>query len=334
MKNLASSFVKARNALRQASTKATTLKIRGYVEIRRIGKGAFGHAVLVSREASKEQFCAKMVKYKHMASAEKDYVLREVQTMTHLSNGGGHPYLVRFRESFVTASGSLCMIMDFCDGGDLAGVVKSASRKRTPFTEAQVHLWILQLLSATDYLHTLKVLHRDIKPANVFMHSGVCKLGDLGLSKQVMQAATQPGKHTQCGSPLYLTPEVHMGQKYGKSVDVWALGCVLFELMMLDHAFQGKDNNQILQNIVWARHAQISKAWGKALVTNLKWMLSLKPEDRPDAKDVINDPCFTEMIKSGTLNPKALRHLTDPQSTLAAHRIESPVDVMEMQVTA
>ena len=294
----------------------------------RLGKGSFGYAVLITREGSKENYVGKMVKYKHMAAAEKDYVLREVQTMTHISKGGGHPYLVRFRESFVVASGPLCIVMDFCDGGDLGQVIHSAKRKKTPFAESQVHLWLLQMLSATDFLHSIKVLHRDIKPANVFMHAGTCKLGDLGLSKQVLQAATQPGKHTQCGSPLYLAPEVHMGQKYGKMVDVWALGCVLFELMMLDHAFQGTDNAKILQNIVWARHAQISSKWSTPLITILKWMLSLKPEDRPDVKDIINDPIFASALQSGTLHPQALRHQTEP----VADRIDSPTDVMDMQM--
>jgi len=297
----------------------------------RLGKGSFGYAVLVERGQAKDLFVSKMIKYRHMSTADKEYVLREVQTMTHISNGGGHPYLVRFRESFVISSGPLCIIMDYCDGGDLAQVIKTAARKRTPFAESQIHLWILQLLSATDFLHAVKVLHRDIKPANVFMHSGVCKLGDLGLSKQLMLAATQPGKHTQCGSPLYLAPEVHMGQKYGKQVDVWALGCVLFELMMLDHAFQGRDNAQTLQNIVWARHAQIDSAWSAQLITNLKWMLSLKPEDRPEAIDIINDPIFSQALNSGTLHPQALRHRNEGV-VWAKERILSPNDVMDIHV--
>lgn len=299
----------------------------------RLGKGSFGYAVLVERGQSKDQFVSKMIKYRHMSSSEKEHVLREVQTMKHISNGGGHPYLVRFRESFVLASGPLCIIMDFCDGGDLAQVIKSASRKRTPFAESQIHLWLLQLLSATDFLHSIKVLHRDIKPANVFMHAGVCKLGDLGLSKQVMQAATQAGKYTQCGSPLYLAPEVHMGEKYGKQVDIWALGCVLYELMMLDHAFQGHDNAKILNNIVWARHAKIDNCWSAPLITNLKWMLSLKPKDRPDAIDIMNDPAFSQALHSGTLHPQALRHRSEVKVDLnmecSAERVESPTDVTD-----
>jgi NIMA (never in mitosis gene a)-related kinase len=265
----------------------------------------------VLRTDTKEHFVAKMVKYKHMSRAEKEFILREVQTMTHISTNGGHPYLVRFRESFVLASGQLCIIMDYCDAGDLAQLISTTKRKKQAFPEPQVHLWLLQLLSAVDFLHSKRVLHRDIKPANIFMHSGVCKLGDLGLSKQVMAAATQPGKHTQCGSPLYLAPEAHMGQKYSKMLDIWSLGCTLYELMHGpgEHAFQGRDNAEILKNIAWAKHAKIkTDAWSAPLCSILERMLALKPADRPGAREVINDPAFAAALQSGTLHPLALRH--------------------------
>ena len=66
------------------------------------------------------------------------------------------------------------------------------------------------------------------------MHAGVCKLGDLGLSKIVSAASPKAEAHTRCGSPLYLAPEVHMGQKYDRAVDIWSLGCTLFEMVMLE----------------------------------------------------------------------------------------------------
>ena len=338
MTSLRASFERAKENLRARAssrssskpaenppTNGTTLKVKGYVEVKRLGKGSFGHAKLVMREDTREPFCAKFVNYKGMRPAEKEYVAREVRTMTHLSKEGGHPYLVKFRESFVLSSGLLCIVMDFCDGGDLAQQIAVAKRKRTRFAEEQVHLWLLQLLSATDYLHQQQVLHRDIKPANVFMHAGTCKLGDLGLSKQTMSAATQPGAHTQCGSPLYLAPEVHMGQPYSKKIDLWAVGCTLFEVMMLAPAFQGVDNARILQNIVWARHAQIDGGWSAPLVALLEALLRLKPDDRPDAGDAIEDPLFAPALQSGHLHPKALRH---QQGLSNIDLSESPTSVL------
>lgn len=291
----------------------------------KLGKGTFGAAVLLVKEETKEQYCGKLIKYKHMQPAEKEHVAREVRTMAHLSAEGGHPYIVRFRESFVLSTGPLCIVMELCDGGDLGQLVATAKKKRTGFSEEQVHLWLLQMLAATDFLHTHRILHRDIKPANVFMHSGVCKLGDLGLSKQIMMASTQPGAHTQCGSPLYLAPEVHMGMQYSKQIDMWAIGCTIFEVMMLAHAFQGSDNARILQNIVWARHADIDGRWSDSLSKMVDQMLALKPEARPDACTLIKDPLFAPALQSGHLHPGALRHQQELAHIVLA---ESPTSIV------
>ena len=332
--------VGARRSLSPSRTsrqRTPSLKDHGYTELKKLGKGQFGYAILVRREESREHYVAKLMPYKQLNVEEKEFISREVRVMSHISNEGGHPYLVRFRQAFTTGgsgphSGKLCIIMDHCDGGDLQHAIRAHAKKGERFTEAQVKLWLMQLLSAVDFLHCRKVLHRDIKPANIFMHSGVCKLGDLGLSKQVRMTATKKQAHTQCGSPLYLAPEVHMGQSYGKAVDIWSVGCTLFELMMLSHAFVGEDNGAILQNIVWARHAPINRHYSEGLQLILKWMLSLKPDDRPCATDVFKEPLFTEMLGAKALHPQALKH------ELGLVRKESPVgidtDVLDGQMGA
>jgi len=299
----------------------------------RLGKGSFGYASLILRDDTKEYFVAKLIRYKHISVKEKEHVLREIKTMAHISNEGGHPYLVRFRESFVVStSGQLCIVMDYCDSGDMAGLISAQRKKKAPFSEPQIHLWLLQMLSAADFLHSHKVIHRDIKPANVFMHGAVCKLGDLGLSKQVGVAATKAAKHTQCGSPLYLAPEVHFGQNYGKFVDIWALGCTLFEVMMLSHAFIGSDTQEVLTNIAWAQHAPIGDSWTPELVTVLKGMLALKAENRPDALDIIGNSIFRNIISSGHLHPKALRHRYASKSSPTSVFADADTMVVEVHV--
>ena len=118
-----------------------------------------------------------------------------------------------------------------------------------------------------------------------------------------------------------------MGQKYGKMVDIWAIGCTLYEMMHHEHAFQGSDSGQILQNIVWARHAQIDPRWSARLVAVLRWMLKLKPDERPEASTIIKDPMFTPLLHGGALHPKALRHQEE-----LAHLAESPTGVQEVQL--
>ena len=86
--------------------------------------------------------------------------------MMRLSQGGGHPYLTRSREAFVLGSGPLCIVMDYCDGGDMAQLIAAQKGNDQPFAESQICLWVLQMLTSVDYLHSHNILHRDIKPAN------------------------------------------------------------------------------------------------------------------------------------------------------------------------
>ena len=96
-----------------------------------------------------------------------------------------------------------------------------------------------QLTSALAYCHhDLHMLHRDLKPQNVFLAAnGDVKLGDFGLAKVI--EATLALAQTQCGTPLYMSPELCLGQEYNRAADVYATGCILYELMTLTAPWAG-----------------------------------------------------------------------------------------------
>ena len=275
----------------KAPASGSELRARGYEAGPRMGSGQFGYAVLVTKACpsgapESRTYVAKLQKFRHLPSEDKERMQREVDAMRTLAEAG-HPYLVRFRESFVEGD-KLCIIMDYCDSGDLAVRIK---RQREvghgqQFPEAQVQRWLAQLIAGLDFLHAMHVLHRDIKPsserlppatlarraseasahlipprgggarADLFLHRGSeLKIGDLGLSKQILAGIAGAQKHTQCGSPVYLAPEVHMSQAYDGKVDIWAAGCTLYEVMMLRRAFTGDDMEEILAKVVYAVRA-------------------------------------------------------------------------------
>ena len=112
----------------------------------------------------------------------------------------------------------------------------------------QVLIWLLQLAAALNAVHSVGALHRDLKPENVFLSdSGEIKLGDFGLSRAIEKPGGGSGggggdgddvfAQTACGTPYYMAPEQINGQPYSQPVDLWALGCVLFELLTLRRAF-------------------------------------------------------------------------------------------------
>ena len=290
------------------------LESMGYERGEELGRGSFGYAIKVRRKQDGRFYVAKLQKYNQMDVEEQEFCIREIQNMRQLI----HPHLVRFRESFRTEN-HLCIIMDLCDDGDLSQRIFARRDAGDPFPETTVIMWFLQLLSGVDYLHTNKMMHRDIKPANVFMHQNMIKLGDLGLSKQVFTGVSKAGIHTQCGSPLYLAPEVHMGSEngacvYTSSVDIWAMGCTLFEIMMLKRAFgsnNGEGKMETLRAVVEARYGDIRGPWSSQLKDLLMSMLQRAPSNRPSSFEMLSLPLFQPMLLADTdkINSAGLRHL-------------------------
>jgi NIMA (never in mitosis gene a)-related kinase 1/4/5 len=113
-----------------------------------------------------------------------------------------HPNIVTYRESFLDG-GKLCIVMDYCSGGDLHTVLQR--RRGTPLPEDTILDWFVQICLALKHIHDRKVLHRDIKAQNIFVASnGLLKLGDFGVSK-VLDSTTSLAA-TGVGTPYYLSP--------------------------------------------------------------------------------------------------------------------------------
>ncbi len=102
--------------------------------------------------------------------------------------------------------------------------------------------WFVQLCFAVKYIHDKKILHRDLKSSNIFICSnGNIKLGDFGIAK-VLKNTNEFAK-TIVGTPYYLSPEICLRKPYNQKSDIWSMGCILFELMNLRHAFEGESKN-------------------------------------------------------------------------------------------
>lgn len=139
-----------------------------------------------------------------------------------------HPNIVRYKESFVTPT-QMAIIMEYCEVGDLAYHIKRKQAKSEHFTEMEIFNWFVQICLALEYVHARKVIHRDIKTQNVFLTgNNTIKVGDFGISK-VLESTTQVA-NTVVGTPYYMAPEACQSEPYTSKSDVWALGCILYEL--------------------------------------------------------------------------------------------------------
>ncbi len=141
-------------------------------------------------------------------------------------------------------------MMAYAEGGDLCELIKEHNLRGAHFTESQVLTWFAQIVSAISYLHSFGIMHRDLKTANVFFGSSEqILLGDFGIACAVGPLAERQSRSTPVGTPMYMAPEIVKGRTYDQKADIWALGCILFELMQLFPAFTASSLSTLLHRI-------------------------------------------------------------------------------------
>jgi NIMA (never in mitosis gene a)-related kinase len=266
------------------------LSRHGYTENRKIGEGSFGKALLVQTDDGAKLVC-KMVDVSQASRKETDDAVKEGRLLARFR----HPYVVRYRDSFIE-SGWFCILMDYCEGGDLSKQIETAKRRRQPIVEEQILMWITQALLALKYIHDQHVLHRDLKSSNFFLSkSGNLKLGDFGIAKVL--ASTAACARTQIGTPYYLSPEVCQEKPYTWPSDMWAMGCVLYELCALKVPFDASNISSLVQKICRGPTPTIPGAYSDFLRNLCSEMLSRSASMRPSAESILARQQMQAVVK-------------------------------------
>lgn len=276
-----------------------------YQKVREIGSGSFGRAYLVSCQAKetreKKLLVMKEIDMHRMDSRERKAAEVEVHVLSSLK----HPYIVRYTESFVKDN-VLCIVMDYCEGGDLSQYINQRKRHRSTIAEPQVLRWFTQMCLGLKHMHDKNILHRDIKTQNIFLAKresksegsqiSSVKIADFGIAK-VLDSHTALAK-TQVGTPYYLSPEIAQKQPYAMPSDVWALGCVLFELCALRVPFEAQDLPMLIDKIVRGTVPRIPNTYSRELSEIASELLSRRASDRPSAEKVLKRAMLQKEIQN------------------------------------
>jgi len=295
-----------------------------YQKIREIGAGSFGCAYLVQRE--KMLLVMKEIDTSELDSKGRQGAEVEVKVLSSLK----HPYIVKYHESFVHEGKFLCIVMDYCEGGDLCQYVAQCRRQHSKIPEAQVVRWFTQMCLALKYMHgkkhTMKhaVLHRDIKTQNIFLARkeggpmGSVKIADFGISKVL----TNDGfARTMVGTPYYLSPEVCQKQPYACPADMWALGCVVYELCALRVPFEAQNLQQLVNVIVRGPPPRVPSAYSRDVDAVIGEMLSRDPLKRPSAEALLQRDFIQREIKQMLAEQKASKaHQENHRERSPSHR--------------
>lgn len=212
-----------------------------------------------------------------------------------------HANVVAFRESFEDEN-LLCIVMEYCSGGDLLQRIQR--QKQAQFSLEEVLRWFAQMCAGAKHIHDKRVLHRDLKSKNIFLtEDGTIKLGDFG-SACVLNSP-KAFAQTYVGTPYYVAPEIWDNQPYNNKSDVWALGCVLYELCTLRHPFQARSWKSLILKVCRGAYPPLPRHLPYELHYLLKHMFKTDPRDRPSLHTILTSHRASRLLRAH-LPPEAV----------------------------
>jgi len=283
-----------------------------YQRVRSIGRGSFGEATLV--EDGDGKLC--VMKTIDIAKLDKEHQLDAVNEVKVLSSLK-HPYIVRYHESFID-NGTLAIVMDYAEGGDLSKRIMRMREKQQLFAEGQLLRWFTQVTLGLKYLHKCNIIHRDLKPQNIFLtkHDDL-RLGDFGISKMLGGSSIKEKVCETVGTPYYLSPEICQAKLYSFASDIWASGCILFELAALHVPFEAPNIPCLIRKITSGRLPTVPPAFSMDLRQLLGDLLNRDHSRRPSAAEILQNPMIQAEMRQLLQDAPSDASSTPPLSRIA-----------------
>ncbi|XP_016140212.1 microtubule-associated serine/threonine-protein kinase 2 isoform X5 [Sinocyclocheilus grahami] len=300
----------------QPQPKTKTPREEDFETIKLISNGVYGAVFLVRHKETRQRFAMKKINKQNLIlrnQIQQAFVERDILTFAE------NPFVVSMFCSFETRR-HLCMVMEYVEGGDCATLLKHIGALPVDM----VRMYFAETVLALEYLHNYGIVHRDLKPDNLLITSmGHIKLTDFGLSKIGLMSLTTNlyEGHIEkdarefldkqvCGTPEYIAPEVILRQGYGKPVDWWAMGVILYEFLVGCAPFFGDTPEELFgqvisDEIIWPEGDEALPPDAQDLISKLLRQNPLERLGTGSAFEVKQHRFFTDLDWNSLLRQKA-----------------------------
>jgi len=260
--------------------------IEDYAVLEHLGSGAFGSVCKVrKRDQGQSLYALKEVNMTMIGKNNKDRdksVGEIISEINIIRDQLKHPNIVKYYRTFTVDTTKLCIVMELIDGAPLGEHFTSLKEKKEAFTEARIWNIYIQIVLALRYLHKEKhIVHRDLTPNNIMLsENDKVTITDFGLAKQ--KADTQYLKST-VGTILYSCPEIVQDHPYGEKADIWAIGCILYQMCTLSPPFITNNMLALASRIVAGKYEPLQQdSYSTKVSQTIAKCLTVNPRERPD----------------------------------------------------
>ncbi|CAK7563413.1 MAG: Serine/threonine kinase [Sporothrix epigloea] len=281
-----------------------------------LGKGNFGKVMLAETKRSNKLYAIKVLKKEFIIENDEVESIRSEKRVLLVANRERHPFLTNLHACFQTET-RVYFVMEYISGGDLMLHIQ-----RGQFGTRRAQFYASEVCLALKYLHENGVIYRDLKLDNILLTlDGHIKIADYGLCKEDMWYGSTTS--TFCGTPEFMAPEILLDKKYGRAVDWWAFGVLIYQMLLQQSPFRGEDEDEIYDAIL-GDEPLYPIHMPRDSVSILQKLLTRDPDQRlgsgpTDAQEIMSQPFFRNInwddIYHKRVQPPFLPTIKNPTDT-------------------
>jgi len=266
-----------------------------------LGKGNFGKVMLAEEKKSSNLYAIKVLKKEFIIDNDEVESTRSEKRVFLAAARERHPFLLGLHSCFQTET-RVYFVMEYVSGGDLMLHIQ-----RKQFSLRQAKFYASEVLLALEYFHANGIIYRDLKLDNILLTTdGHVKVADYGLCKEDMWFGSTTS--TFCGTPEFMAPEILLEQRYGRAVDWWAFGVLMYEMLLGQSPFRGDDEDEIFDAIL-EDEPLYPITMPRDAVSILQKLLTRDPTRRlgsgkADAEEIKRHPFFKDVNFDDVLNKR------------------------------